>query len=562
MSQRPLPSDPSPARPPWWIRAADLIACLLLVLALVSLITGGGRISLGGFAVSATRPGRLLAEACAILLLRTIVWRGAGAVGRRMLVVVLASFLAGLACDSAPRRVGDAGEYMVMAMSLGRFSGPAVALSDAEAFSRAVWSGDYGFTLASPPLRGRDNRQDFAHFWFYPLLAAPFVRLAHSIGLHPNFGFAALNVLLLLVTTWVLLRRLDVASVLLLVGGPIIWWTDKAHTEVFTFSMLAIGLTLLRDAPWWTMVALGAAATQNPPFVVVLGLTLAWAVAVERRRDVRVWAGAAAGAGLALLHPLYYYSRLGLWSPLRLAVLPHWPGMAELTSVLWDPNLGILVFAPIFTLALIVGVVGLAVRAPARLAAPEIWFAVVLGVFFLFSFTQAGNANSGATFNPSRYGLWLIPLAVPLLAQLSDVWGSDRTWLRVAAALALVWSSLLFQPRFQENYVKPSQFANWLWTRWPSLDNPLPEVFCERVSGRDGEAVLPIATPGCEKVLLAGTVSGEVPWPPQCRPAPVPRECATSGALCYANRSATGYTFVKAPSQRSFSRTLAQSGDR
>jgi hypothetical protein len=555
-----LPIDPSPARPPWWIRAADLTACLLLVLALVSLVTGGGRISIGGFAVSATRPGRLLAQSCAILLLRTIVWRGNGAVGRRMFVVVLAGFLAGLAFDSTPRRVGDAGEYVAMAMSLGRFSGPAVAPSDVEAFSYAVWAHDHGFTLASPGLRGLDNRQDFAHFWFYPLLAAPFVRLAQAIGLHPNFGFATLNALLLLATAWVLLRRLDVASVLLLVAGPIIWWLDKAHTEVFTFSMLAIGLTLLREAPWWTMVALGAAATQNPPFVVALGLTLAWAVAVERRRDVRVWTGAAAGAGLALLHPLYYYSRLGIWSPLRLAVLPHWPGMAELTSVLWDPNLGILVFAPIFTLALIAGVVGLAIRAPGRLAAPEIWFAVALGAFFLFGFAQAGNANSGATFNPSRYGLWLIPLAVPLLAQFNDVWGSDRTWLRVAAALALVWSSLLFQPRFQENYVKPSQLANWLWTRWPSLDNPLPEVFCERVSGRDGEAALPIATPGCEKVLLAGTASGDVLWPPQCRPAPVPAECAASGALCYANRRASGYGFAKAPSQPAFSYTLARGG--
>jgi hypothetical protein len=556
-----LPSDPSPARPPWWIRAADLIACLLLVLALVSLVTGGGQISTGRFAVSATRPGRLLAEACAILLLRTIVWRGAGAVGRRMLVLVLAGFLAGLVCDSTPRRVGDAGEYMAMAMSLGRFSGPAVAPSDVEAFSYAVWAHDHGFTLASPGLRGRDTRQDFAHFWFYPLLAAPFVRLAHSVGLHPNFGFATLNVLLLLVTAWVLLRRLDVASVLLLVGGPIIWWLDKAHTEVFTFSMLAIGLTLLREAPWWTMVAFGAAATQNPPFVVALGLTLAWAVFVERRRDVRVWAGAVAGSGMVVLHPLYYYSRLGIWSPLRLAVLPHWPGMAELTSVLWDPNLGILVFAPIFTVALIAGVVALAIKTPTRLAAPEIWFAVVLGAVFLFSFAQAGNANSGATFNPSRYGLWLIPLAVPLLGLINDARGADRTrWLRVAAALALVWSSLMFQPRFQENYLKPSRPANWLWTRWPSFDNPLPEVFSERVSGRDSEAVLPIATPGCEKALLAGTASGDVSWPARCRPAPVPAECATSGALCYANRRTTGYTFVKAPSQPAFSATLAQGG--
>jgi hypothetical protein len=57
-------------------------------------------------------------------------------------------------------------------------------------------------------------------------------------------------------------------------------------------------------------------------------------VFVQRRRDARVWGGAAAGIALALLHPLYYALRLGIWSPLRPAVVPHWPGMAELTAVL------------------------------------------------------------------------------------------------------------------------------------------------------------------------------------------------------------------------------------
>jgi hypothetical protein len=558
-----LHSNHPTARPPWWIRAADLIAVALFALALVSIITGGGRISLGRLVLSVTRPQPPLIEASVILLIRAVVWRGRGAIARLPLVLILAVFMVGLVSDSTPRRVGDASEYMAMAMSLGRLSGPAVAASDIDTFSYAIWARDYGFTLVSPGLRGQDTRQDFSHFWFYPLLAAPFVRLAEAAGAHPNYGFAALNILLLLVTTWVLCRRLDVASVLLLVSGPIIWWLDKAHTEVFTFSMLAVGLTLLKDSPWWTMVAFGAAATQNPPFVAALALALAWTVFVQRRRDPQVWGGAAAGIALALLHPLYYALRLGIWSPLRPAVVPHWPGMAELTAVLWDPNLGILVFTPVFTLTIAVGFVALVITTRARLASPELWFAALLGVFFLFSFAQTGNANSGATFNPSRYGLWLLPLTLPLLVRINEVWGADRTrWLRVAAVLALLYASLMFQPRFSENYVKPSRPARWLWTAYPSFNNPLPEVFCERVSERDSEWVLPIATAGCEKALLAGAESGDVAWPPQCRPEPVPAECARSGALCYANRAASGYTFAKAPSQPSFSYTIARAGER
>jgi len=558
-----LHSNHQPARPPWWIRAADLIAGALFALALVSIVTGGVRISLGGLVLSVTRPQPPLIEASVILLIRAVIWRGAGAIRRLPLVLILAVFMVGLVSDSTPRRVGDASEYMAMAMSLGRLSGPAVAASDIDKFSYAVWARDYGFTLASSELRGQDTRQDFTHFWFYPLLAAPFVRLAEAAGAHPNYGFAALNVLLLLATTWVLCRRLDVASVLLLVGGPIIWWLDKAHTEVFTFSMLAMGLILLKDSPWWTMVAFGAAATQNPPFVAAFALALAWAVFVQRRRDARVWSGAAAGIALALLHPLYYALRLGIWSPLRPAVVPHWPGMAELTAVLWDPNLGILVFTPVFTLTVAVGLVALVVRTRARLASRELWFAALLGAFFLFSFAQTGNANSGATFNPSRYGLWLLPLTLPLLVRINEAWGADRArWLHVAAVLALVHASLVFQPRFSENYVKPSRLARWLWTTHPSFDNPLPEVFSERVSERDGEAVLPIATAGCEKALLAGEGSGEVAWPPQCRPEPVPPECARPGALCYANRAASGHTFARAPSQPAFSYALASSRQR
>jgi len=40
-------------------------------------------------------------------------------------------------------------------------------------------------------------------------------------------------------------------------AGPIIWWTDKLHSEVFTFSILSMAFVLVRKKPLWSMVLLG-----------------------------------------------------------------------------------------------------------------------------------------------------------------------------------------------------------------------------------------------------------------------------------------------------------------
>jgi len=70
----------------------------------------------------------------------------------------------------------------------------------------------------------------------------------------------------------------------------------------------------------------------------------------------------------------------------------------------------------------------------------------------------------------------------------------------LASAVLGVWT---FHPARSETADRPTRLASFLWTRHPSLDNPLPEVFAERLRGLD-ENWLPVATPGCEKILLPG----------------------------------------------------------
>jgi hypothetical protein len=110
----------------------------------------------------------------------------------------------------------------------------------------------------------------------------------------------------------------------------------------------------------------------------------------------------------------------------------------------------------------------------------------------------------------------------------------------IASAALGVWA---FHPARPEAADRPTRLASYLWTRHPSLDNPLPEIFAERLRGLD-ENWLPVATPGCEKVLLPGRGGRDSVWPMPCVPVTPPARCQAPGATCYANRTRTGYAFV------------------
>ena len=89
--------------------------------------------------------------------------------------------------------------------------------------------------------------------------------------------------------------------------------------------------------------------------------------------------------------------------------------------------------------------------------------------------------------------------------------------------------------------MRPTRLAMLQWTRFPGWQNPVPEVFAERLRGQDAVNEL-AGTPGCEKVLIqAGT------WPHLCVPQPSPDACMQANAWCYGNRTSAGYDFVQVP---------------
>jgi hypothetical protein len=533
-------------------------------------------------------------------------------------LAVAALFVALLAVSvvSGPTVVGDGAEYIGMALSLLQFGSPAPTPEEADALAGELQRHD--LRLARGALHeGTDGRLHYRHFWLYPAIAAPGVYLALAAGLSPAWGFVALNAALFAGAAGAVAAVLGSRLTLLLFAGPIIWWLDKPHPEVFVFALLAAGFASLEtpsrvpvqeewrlpqvlSRPGAALIAWGVAAAQYPPIAVLLALALTLALLWHERKKprgpgrrgidvgadavnapgtaeaaraagattaVRVAgcvnaAGAAgrspgsvtppstrrllAGAGVALLiasmHPAWYLWRLGVPTPFvfwgRPAAVP---SLREWGAVLWDLNIGLLFNAPVLVAAVLLA--ALAAVAYARSPASPVGFGTAAGALLLLpvAFAQTVNVNHGATPGMSRYALWLIPLAIPVLARFRATpgrWPSGA--MSVLVVLSVAWSLVFFHPARPESYTEPTGIARLVWTRAPSLSAPLPEIFSERTRGREpGE--LPATTPGCEKVLLLAGA-----WPAPCGPAPVPEGCARPGTLCYADRrssSTSAYRF-------------------
>jgi hypothetical protein len=269
-------------------------------------------------------------------------------------------------------------------------------------------------------------------------------------------------------------------------------------------------------------------------------------------QDRRVWIAAAVGLVLAALNPLYHFMLgNGAWRQAYDIDL-HWPLARELLTASLDPNVGILIHNPFLTAAVIIALFLALSRAPRQLFTPAHACVLVIGALFVLISTQTMNVNSGGTPGPSRYGLWLLPIAIPVLAA-----APPTTALRIVAAVSLVWSAIFFAPKLPENYLRPTALARTLWQRWPAVDNPLVEVFAERVSGSEPAPEPPLASPGCDKVLIVGAGGGSATrWPARCEPAAAPPFCREVDVLCYANRSSGAYGFIRLPGTWSRSRSM------
>lgn len=492
---------------------------------------------------------------------------------RLAIVVAFAVFLSSLIAASPMRGVGDGGEYLIMADKIGHFERPRVAQEEfaqyTDLFARV--GGYMGIGVAYRI--GDPGPFEFNHFWAYSAAVAPVLRFTDAMDWNPVRAFTITNMAFMLAALWIVLRRLHWLPTLLVFAGPAVWWIDKTHSEVFTFSLLAITFALLRERPVAAMLCAAVAAAHNFPIGLLVGAIAAYALLTSRKRWKSPWFwGAVMVSGfLSILSPLYFKLTIDTTSPQSLngGVDPHIPSLKQYLLPLIDLNNGLLIAAPILSTVIAAALVLLIVRIRKTswltLAVP-----VVALSWFLFSFAQTGNFNHGATPSMTRYGNWILPMAILVFLEVQRTGGLPR-WLRndprkataiattaiVAVGVSAMLAVVSFHPRISDGLHRPTPLANWVWNNHPSWDNPVVEVFWERTSQFEGSAKS-TANASCTKVLEVRGV-----WPEPCgSPPPIPEKCLQPASnACYANRRGDGWEWVQVSGVPGYDTVAVDVGD-
>jgi hypothetical protein len=439
-----------------------------------------------------------------------------------------------LSLTATPRRSGDAHQYLAMAWQWSQLRPP--SLSPEEELRYRAWleaqSPGSGFPDGARAIRQpaliRDGRQEFSHFWIYPLLTAPATGIAAAIGAHPLVAFTVTNALLLGAALWATARTFGSIPALFVIASPLVWFLARAQVEIFTVALLCLTMAAAARGRWgWAALAVATASTQNAPIAATIPLF--WGAAmtewvasrrlnhqslIPNRAALRpALAFALSAVGIALLHPAYSRLRLGVVTPQELngGIAGSWPTSERYLAPLIDPEIGFVAWMPITALF---AVIGLALLARSvwhegsgdRRLALTMLCAGVMGVWFLFVFSQTTNVNSGGTIFLSRYALWLIPLALPPIAVSSRHFQARVPGIMLVAGVALFAAYLgYFQPDQGERYVEHSPQASWLMRHLPAAYRPLPEVFVERELHIDGGPRASAADPACRIVLVVAT---------------------------------------------------------
>ena len=459
----------------------------------------------------------------------------------RWLAAALCAWLAAMLWNALPRNVGDSSEYLGMAINLASGRPPSLSDQELRDLRAAAGQSGAGFELETrriPEMRGRDGRYDMPHMWVYSLIATPGVWLARAAGAAPAWGFLFTNLTLVGALIGVIVWRGGAGWALAVVASPLVWWLDKPLAEVLMASGLGAATLLFPTHSGAALAVLGVLAAQNPALAVAcVAFGLAAIVDDPRRlRDWRWCAAAAAGAICAAVGPAYSLWRLDRLSPLTSYTAAAWPSFSTLFYPLADTNMGLFIrFPPSLALVFLPLVWRGGWRAMGT--AP----AAVTAAALLVVCSQQPNMNQGGNPDLSRYAMWLLPLMLPWLVASDEAGGTRRRAGLAVLALSATWTTVSFPMSRPESYRYPTPLAAWLWTQHPVWTRPRPEAFAERTSHRE-PALVPTATPGCEKVLLY-----EGWWPASCPPAyaEVPERCSAPGMFCYANLYGHGMHVVQ-----------------
>jgi hypothetical protein len=423
-------------------------------------------------------------------------------------------------------RSGDSLEYVAMLVSWAEFGRPYVTADSIKIMEKRLGQapepGESAFFRSLrerfPALLKNGTEMDLPHFWLYSLGASVFYHPVRLLSLNIGLAFMLLHLLIVVAGFLVIRKALGRAAglcfLLLIVFSPLIWFVNKVHVELFTVVLVCSGAALLAAENWaGSALSFALAATQNPPFAILAGLVFLlgfvrqkWAVFRGR------WPLLAAAFGLAAAQPVYYLLRLGILNPVVATGAARMDtdvfSLRRMFSFIVDPDIGLFANWPVALLILLLFAVQ-AARGKAGFRSPTWVFLAVSLPVLLWSQSRSLNLNHGGTRFISRYALWYLYVFFVILWQLGrSLQASDRRAKRAwfaAGVLAAAFALVEFWPSRPEEYLRPTPVSQWLYSRFPGVYDPMPEIFTERyrrIEEHLPEDVWAVSNPTGSKILI------------------------------------------------------------
>lgn len=393
--------------------------------------------------------------------------------------------------------IGDGREYYCMLINISQFHQPYATDESLKAYNIYSSNTSPSFFTSSYfidnfPMFTVEGKIDFPHFWFYSLLAAPFAIILKFLSLDIGYSFTLLHLALFFLVLYISNKYYKnigmLASLLIILSSPAIWYINKAHTEFFTvtLSILAIIYFMQRKLVISSLL-FAVLSTQNPPFAIISIIIGFYAIYTEKQKLL-----GKKNLSLILLtivflslHPVYYFLRLGVITPqLLTGVTSDTPSLHKM--LLWFLDIDIGLFANWFFGSLIVLIVLISNIKNITFKNLNFNYFFVFISFVIFSYSQSKtlNINHGAIVSMSRYGLWYIAFFFPLIYFVFLKFKTKKltfTLLGMATFLLVLINLYYNNPKNLDGVVNQTLFAKTLYKYFPKIYEPEPEIFIEKI---------------------------------------------------------------------------------
>jgi hypothetical protein len=421
---------------------------------------------------------------------RKINWR------RITYIVVTVVCLWALILLIKPERYGDGFEYLGMTVSIAQHGTPELRDADVSA-RRLLVTQNPNIDWIQPDSKdhtgyytARNGKEYCFHFWLYSGLNAVSYFIIKVLRGNPLNSFLATNLFLMVfLFLWIAYRGkyqprtrnwLLVFSVL----TPALLYLPWSHPEVFIYVFLFLGLLELTNGflPLGTLF-IAISATQASPLTVIslaaLGYLL-WQFKSKRLPLNPLTVSLSLGSILFLILPYAFYwinfgtpsliaGGSGSFANLQFITFP------KIISLFLDLNFGMIVYVPLLLFAIVFLVVK---RKPAAIIG-----CLALVVTAVICTTQE-NWNCGMEYI-HRYAIWLLPILI--MSSLAYFTQMKLKSFNIHLAILFVTTGIItftcLAKHEDGNYLKIGPLTNVVLAVSPSLYNPPPDVFAERVLG-------------------------------------------------------------------------------